>query len=173
MEVSGHTFAGPMFRALVVLLWFALETPVFRFGKIKSTPGTVTRWALLAIVTGVTCAAIWPLARVGSMHLFFAAGLGLITLAVGTRVILGHAGHHDRLTGKIVWLRWVMALLVLAALTRMTSDFVPAVRISHHIYAAWAWAAGGLLWLVAVARHLFRNEDTPVKTSNCPRRGGK
>jgi uncharacterized protein involved in response to NO len=87
---------------------------------------------------------------------FFVSGIGLVTLTVGVRVILGHAGRHDLSGGRIVWLRWIIGLLVLAALTRATSDFIPAVRITHHIYAAWTWAVAGIIWLGALSRFLLR-----------------
>jgi len=171
-EVSGEPMAGQLLRAAVILIWFGVETPLLRRAKLSTTPGNAARWALAGLVTGCVCAAFWPHARVGSLHLFFVSGLGLITMTVGTRVILGHAGRHDLLGGKIVWLRWVVGLLVLAALTRMTSDFIPAVRISHHKYAAWTWAVAGVIWLVALAKYLTRNEDSAKPKSNCPRRKG-
>ncbi len=156
LEVSGHAMAGQLLRAAVVLAWFAMETPMWKKAKVSTTPGNAARWATAGLAAGLACAAFWPLARVGSLHLFFVAGLGLVTMTVGTRVILGHAGRHDLLSGKIVWLRWVVGLLVLAAATRMTSDFIPAVRISHHIYAAWTWALAGVIWLIALCRYLLK-----------------
>lgn len=125
------------------------------------------------MTAGLACAALWPHARVGSLHLFFVSGLGLITMAVGTRVILGHAGRHDLLGEKIIWLRWVTGLLVLAAATRMTSDFIPAVRISHHIYAAWSWVAAALLWLVFVGPLLLQEESATVRVRRCTRKKEK
>jgi len=154
LETFGFAMAGQLLRAAVVLGWFALETPLLERTGFSTTPGNAARWALAGLVAGLACAAVWPLARVGSLHLFFVSGLGLVTLAVGTRVILGHAGRHDLLGGRILWLRWVTGLLILAAATRMTSDFIPAVRISHHIYAAWTWAGAGAVWLIALGRYL-------------------
>lgn len=113
------------------------------------------------------------MSRVGSLHLFFAAGLGLATLAVATRVVLGHAGRHDMLTGGIVWLRVAAGLLVLAAATRMTSDFIPAVRVSHHIYAAWLWAVGGIVWLLAICRYLGSGDESRRRPKACPRHVGQ
>ena len=156
-EAYGLAMAGQLLRAAVVLGWFALETPLLERTGIATTPGNAARWALAGLIAGLACAAVWPLARVGSLHLFFVSGLGLVTLAVGTRVILGHAGRHDLLGGRILWLRWVTGLLILAAATRMTSDFIPAVRVSHHIYAAWTWAIAGLVWLAALGRYLTRD----------------
>ncbi|RPJ34463.1 MAG: NnrS family protein [Verrucomicrobiaceae bacterium] len=170
LEVQGKALAGQLLRAAVIALWFALETPVLRRGKISSTPGNAVRWALGGLVAGCACAAIWPMQRVGSLHLFFVSGIGLITLTVGTRVILGHAGRHDLLAGKIIWLRWVTGLAILAATTRMSADFLPAIRVSHHIYAAWTWVIAGLIWLAALGRYLLRNEDSPQPKSRCPKR---
>ena len=169
LEVAGKPLAGYLLRAGVILVWFALETPLLRRVKLSTTPGTAARWALGGLIAGCVCAACWPHARVGSLHLFFASGFALVTLAVGTRVILGHAGRHDLLGGKIVWLRWVIGLLVLAATTRMSADFIPKVQVSHHIYSAWSWAAAGFIWLAVLAKFLLRNEDSPKRASKCPR----
>ena len=148
----------PLLRAGVILAWFALETPVLHRVKLATTPGTAVLWALHGLAAGCACAACWPSARIGSLHLFFIAGLGLIILTVGARVILGHAGRHDLLGGKIIWLRWMAGLLVLAAATRMSADFLPTVRVSHYIYAAWTWVIAALIWLTAMARYLYRRE---------------
>lgn len=173
LEVSGKVQAGQLLRAGVILAWFSLETPVFSFVKLSSTPGNAVRWALPGLAAGCACAAFWPLARIGSLHLFFVSGIGLTILAVGARVVLGHAGRHDLLAGRIVWLRWVTGLLVLAATTRMSADFLPAVRVSHHIYAAWSWALGGAIWLIALAKFFLRTDAPAKPKSNCPRRKGR
>ncbi len=168
IEAWGWPLAGQMARALVVLGWFASETPVFHRAGQRTTPGTAVRWAVVSMAAGLACAAFWPQARIGSLHLFFVSGLGLVTMAVGARVILGHAGRHDLLGGKIVWLRWVFGLVILASTTRMTSDFMPAARVSHHIYAAWTWAAAALVWLLALGKYLLRDESTPKPPGKCP-----
>ncbi len=169
LEVHGQVAAGHLLRALVVAGWFALETPVFRRAKVSSTPGNAIRWAIGGLVAGCVATFLQPGARMGTMHLFFAAGIALVTMAVATRVILGHAGRHDLLSGKIVWLRWATGLLVLAAATRVTSDFVPAVSVSHHIYAAWSWAFGALVWLFALAGMLLRKEVVEKPRGQCSR----
>jgi uncharacterized protein involved in response to NO len=169
LEAWEHALVAQIARALIIMVWFARETPVFRRTAQRNSPGTAVRWSVGLMTVGLVCAALWPYARIGSMHLFFVSGLGLITMAVGTRVILGHAGRHDLLEGKIVWLRWVIGLVALAAATRMTSDFLPAVRISHHIYAAWTWVAAALLWLAFVGRFLLRDESGTVPIRRCSR----
>lgn len=170
LEVHGQPMIGQVLRAVVILAWFAMELPIFRRAKLSTTPGNTARWALAGLAAGCLCAALWPYARIGSLHLFFASGIGLITVAVGTRVILGHAGRHDLLGGKIVWLRWVTGLLILAATTRMSADFLPTIRISHHNYAAWTWALAGVVWLIALIPYLFQDEESAKPRTHCPRR---
>lgn len=170
IEVHGYPMIGQLLRAGVIGLWFAMETPVFRRGKLSSSVGNLVRLAIVSLVTGCAVAAFWPAARVGGLHLFFVTGLGLLTLAVGTRVVLGHAGKHELLVGRMRWLRWSAGLLVLAAVTRMSADFLPTVRSSHHIYAAWTWALAALLWFCALSRYLMRMEEEPRPRSKCPRR---
>lgn len=169
MEAYGKPLPGHLFRAAVILVWFLLETPIFRRAKLATTPGNVARLSVIGLVAGTAAAGIWPLGRVGSLHLFFAAGLGIAVVSVATRVVLGHAGRHDLLTGKIVWLRVAAGLLILAAATRVTSDFVPAVRISHHIYAAWAWALGCAVWFAALFRYFGKSEEDRPARKACPR----
>lgn len=171
LEAYDGAMAAQGLRGVVVLAWFARETPVFHPAKSGTTLGTAVRWALLSMFAGCVCAALWPYARIGSLHLFFVSGLGLITMAAGTRVILGHAGRHDLSGGKLVWMRWVLGLVVLAATTRMSSDFLPNVRVSHHIYAAWTWVIAAVIWLVAITKFLFRDESSARPKSKCPRRG--
>lgn len=171
VEVAGHPSAGQSLRAAAVVVWFLLETPAFRRAKQPTTPGTAVRWALVSIVAGLAAAAIWPHARVGSLHLLFVSGIGLVTLAVAVRVTLGHAGRHDLLGGRIVWLRWLIGLAVLASTTRMSADFLPAIRTSHYVYAAWTWVAVGVLWLFFAGRFLWRSDEAgPPRRSRCPRR---
>lgn len=170
IEAWGSPLAGQFARALVVLGWFAGETRLFGHASQRTTPGTAVRLSVISMAAGFVCSAIWPQARIGSLHLFFVSGLGLVTMAVGARVILGHAGRHDLLAGNIVWLRWVLGLLILAATTRMTSDFMPAVRVSHHIYAAWTWATAAFVWLIALGKYLLLDESTPKPPRKCPRK---
>lgn len=174
LEVAGHAAAGHLLRIAVVLTWFAIECPALVLSsRTPSTPGNAARWALLSMLAAWAAAVIWRDARIGSLHLFYASGIALITLAVATRVILGHAGRHDLLGRKIVWLRWVVGLLLLASTTRLSADLIPKVQISHYIYAAWSWAFAAALWLGFVVVHLWRQEREQAAPSRCPKSRGR
>lgn len=174
LEVAGHATAGHLLRALTVTAWFALECPaLWRKAKTPGTAANACRWAVLSILGGWVAACVWPAARVASLHLFFASGIALITLAVATRVILGHAGRHDLLGGKRFWLRCLIGLLILASTTRLSADLIPKVQISHYIYASWTWAIAALLWTMVLGRFLWKQERDEEKPSKCPKRHGR
>lgn len=170
LEVRGYPQLGQLLRAIVIGVWFALETPVFRAALTPSTAGNLVRIAIGFLIAGWLVSAFLPQARIGNLHLAFVGGLGLLTATAATRVILGHAGRHDLITGKRVWLRWLAGLILLAATTRMSADLIDSVRISHHIYAAWTWLAVALLWFLMLGRHLFRDDSSAPPRRPCPRR---
>ena len=174
IEVAGHASIGHMLRATVVIVWFLIECPaLFQRSRTPTTPGNAARWAIASIAGGWIAACIWPHARIASLHLFFASGIALITLAVATRVILGHAGRHDLLGKRIIWLRVVVGLLLLASTTRLSADLIPKVQISHYIYAAWSWATASALWLAFVGANMWKREREKDEPSKCPKGRGR
>jgi len=170
LEVKGYPQLGQILRAAVIGVWFALETPVFKKSTAPSTAASLVRFAVILFATGWLMAAFLPQARIGSLHLAFIGGFGLLVATASMRVILGHAGRHDLVTGKRVWLRWFAVLVVLAATTRVSADLIEKVRVSHHIYAAWTWAAAVLLWFWMLGRFLFPDEESATRRGVCPRR---
>jgi hypothetical protein len=173
LEVKGYPQLGQILRALVILVWFALETPVFRPAAEPSTAASLVRLAVILFASGWLMAGFLPQARIGSLHLAFVGGFGLLVATASMRVILGHAGRHDLITGKRVWLRWFAVLVVLAATTRTSADFLEKVRVSHHIYAAWTWLAVVLLWFWMLGKFLFLDEESAARRGVCPRRRGR
>jgi uncharacterized protein involved in response to NO len=160
-ETAGWTKLGHSLRAAVVLTWLVREASLFQRGGTSNTAGTLIRIAAGALVVGTLTAGFFPAARVGLLHVLFASGFGLIVAIVSSRVVLGHAGRHDLLGGRMVWLRITAGLMLLAAVTRTASDFLPAVRVSHHVYAAWIWTGGCLVWSGALGRHFLRTDESP------------
>lgn len=173
LEVKGFPQLGQLLRAAVIAVWFALETPMFRKSATSSTAANLIRLSVVLFAVGWLAAAFLPQARIGSLHLAFIGGFGLLVATASMRVILGHAGRHDLIGGKRVWLRWLAVLLVLAATTRTSSDLLEAVRISHHIYAAWTWLVAIMLWFWMLGKFLFRDEASIRPRGVCPRRRGR
>jgi hypothetical protein len=139
LEATGHTVAGHLLRATAVVGHLGLQTPgLIGIGRVNGL-GSCVRWALPCSIAGWLLPAYFPHLRIGSLHLMFIGGVGLLVLAVATRVILGHSGRADRLISPLIPWHGLWILVHLTAATRLTADFVPAVRTSHLAYAALLW----------------------------------
>ena len=168
VEAAGHPRTGMAIRTGVILAYFLCATPLVRRARTLTTCGTAVRVAVLCTVAALAWAAVDPSRRIGILHLFFVSGLGLVMMGIGVRVVLGHAGRHELLAGKIPWLRVVIGLVLLAAATRASADFLPRIRVSHLDYAAAMWVVAALLWLGKLGRW-FLVQEPGEDPGKCPK----
>lgn len=171
IEARGHPAAGHILRAAVVALHLGRWVPgLIGWSKVNGL-GFALRWVLPSSLAGWLLVAWFPNLRTGVLHFMFIGGAGLLMLAVATRVILGHGERHDRLSSPMRWWYVLLGLILFTAATRLTSEFVPHVRVSHFIYAALLWAAIILLWSWKMRRELHAPIYHPgIMESRCPRR---
>ncbi|MFN0069190.1 MAG: NnrS family protein [Limisphaerales bacterium] len=144
VEAGGRPRTGAALRAAVLGLWLAREVP---WGKAR-VPGAVAgvlRLALALIPTGPLLVAASPIQPVAWLHVTLMGGLGLLTLTVASRVVLGHSGQLARLHGHNRWFWGVAAIVIVAVATRVSGDLWPKIQTTHYIYAALLWA-GALAW---------------------------
>jgi uncharacterized protein involved in response to NO len=94
--------------------------------------------------------------RVALEHTLYIGGFGLITMIVATRVIYGHSGQGAKFQRWVKPLVACVALLLLAMATRVSADFMPAIRNTHHTYAAICWVVVSAIWALAVFPFLHR-----------------
>lgn len=163
--------SGLLLRGVVVVSTLALTVPgLLRFQRSNGL-GWALRIVPLAAASGWLLAAGLPPLKVGMLHLMFISGAGLVMLAVACRVILGHAGRHDRLATRLRWCHGLWGMVLFAATTRMFADIVPKIRISHYIYAAAMWVVVVLFWAWKLRRELRAPVTGQEKTAKaCPRR---
>ena len=171
LEAWGHDRAGHVLRAVVVTLHLARSVPgLVAWGKVNGL-GLALRWVVPCAAGGWLLAAWFQPLRIGMLHLMFIGGAGLLMFAAATRVILGHNERHDRLASPLKWWHAVWIMILFTAATRLTSDFVPKVRVSHFIYAALLWVviAAFWSWKLRRERRLPVYEEGVIQ-SRCPRR---
>ena len=162
---------GMILRSAVVVVHLTRSVPgLVGWSKVNGL-GLALRWILPCAVSGWVLAVCFPLQRIGVLHLMFIGGAGLLMLAVATRVILGHNERHDRLASPMRWFHLIWGSILFTAATRLTSEFIPKVRITHFIYAAILWVIIILFWWWKLRRELRKPvyEEGIIKT-NCPRR---
>ena len=147
----GEAFGVPARIAAVVRFaaaaaYFMGEVPFQRGAIPKVTLAQSIRLAMVLLLTGLLCQAIWPEQRLAALHVLFIGGFGLVTFSVATRVILGHAGL-GRLFHTRLWFVIVMAAaFTVAAALRFLGDFIPMQRATILNGAAYLWIIGAIVW---------------------------
>ena len=171
LEAWGHGRAGMILRIVVVVAHLARSVPgLVSFSKVNAL-GLALRWVLPCSALGWLLGAVFPYLRVGTLHMMFIGGAGLLMVSVATRVFLGHNERHDLLASPMRWFHFVWGLTLFTAATRLTSEFVMKVRITHFTYAAILWVVILAFWWWKLHRDLRKPvfEEGIIKT-NCPRR---
>jgi uncharacterized protein involved in response to NO len=163
--------SGMLLRAAVVSIHLTRSVPgLVSWSKVNGL-GLALRWVLPSALAGWLLAALLPPIRIGSLHMMFIGSVGLLMLAVAARVTLGHHNRHDRLASPMKWFHGIWALVLLTAATRLTPEFVPRVRVSHYMYAAFLWVFILAFWGWKLRRERLRPvfEEGVIRTK-CPRR---
>jgi uncharacterized protein involved in response to NO len=155
-ELSGQVRAGGWLRALAALAATLLAWKVWRRPG-RSDPLSWSLWtAGWCVSLGFLAAAIWPVHRVEAWHVAFAGGYALLTLGVGTRVVVSHGGH-AMTEERVVLSAGAIAALLAATLVRALGPVAdpPRLALHHAVAAALAMLAFGM-WLLAAWPRLRR-----------------
>lgn len=171
LEAWSDARAGHILRTVIVTSHLAFSVPgLVAWSKVNGL-GLALRWVLPCAAAGWLLAVAFPHLRIGVLHLMFIGAAGLLMLGVATRVILGHNERHDRLASPLRWFHLLWFLVLFTAATRLTSEFIPKVRVSHYLYAALLWVALLALWAWKLRRELrLPTHEEGVIKSRCPRR---
>lgn len=161
LEAAGLPRPGNALRALAVLGYFAKELPIHRAQFGGGSLALCLRVALAAISLAFVSMAIWPNHIFSLLHILFISGFSLLTFVVASRVILGHSGQSQKFRATLRPVLVMAGLVLLAAITRVTADWMPAVRTSHYAYAAIAWTIGVSLWAFFVLPSVRQADPDP------------
>ena len=141
--------------------------------KIWSRPGRggALTWALWlsgwGIALGLLAAAIWPQHEISAYHVVFIGGYGLLTMAIGTRVVVTHGGHDHGEETKV--LRWAgIALLGVALVSRLLGGDVDPTQSHALAGAAGAWVLAWSLWLSGALPRALRTRQKPTGLVGMP-----
>ena len=159
VEANGELRMGPLLRLLGAGMYFGKEVPFFRTFRKHGTLGVCLGTALLTLMTGMLCQALFPQYGKSMEHVVLIGGFGLLTMTVATRVILGHSGQSNRFKAKILPLLIMMILVVVALATRVSADVFPDVLVSHQIYAALIWIIGVGIWAFRILPGVLRPDE--------------
>lgn len=157
LEACGQIIAGYTLRALVAAGYLFMEVRWKTEQSGSLTTGLL--WSLILGWLGLALAGFFYAQHVSVEHLLYIGGFGMLMIIVGSRVLFGHSGDLDGFSVKSKWVRFLMFLGILAAITRATPAWRPSTTVSHHIYASLTWALLATLWLLWHRRRFVKRDD--------------
>lgn len=146
LEAWGWWRWGFGLRALAILVYFVREVPVHQAAFGQGSLAWALRIALASLPLGYLAMAVLPQWQMALIHIVFITGFSLLTFTVATRVVLGHSGQEAKFKLMLKPVVALTVLLILAMLTRVSADWMPAIRLSHYAYASLCWAAAAAVW---------------------------
>lgn len=152
----GLRHEADLFRAVLVTAFLVASRTVVPRPRIGDQYVRYVWIAFWMVALGLWAAALLPDHRVAALHLVFVGGYSLMTFAVATMVVAGHAGEAKRLRRR-AWPLSVTAWGVLAALgLRLAAVVWPGRYFELLGAAAGAWLVAAGVWLAYVAPWLLR-----------------
>ncbi|MGK0184786.1 MAG: hypothetical protein ACI9R3_000560 [Verrucomicrobiales bacterium] len=157
-QAFGWAMSAPALRAIIVTAFLLSQFCPFRRGSNTGSLSSMLRIAVASLLVGILLSGAAPVYHVAIKHVLFIGGYGLLILAVAARVTWGHSGNIDLAIGKRRSLQIILGIVLAGLATRVVADLVPAIRVSHHIYAALSWILAVGIWSWAVLRFI-KNTD--------------
>ena len=146
LEAFRLTLFAPWLRLGTILIYLIVTMP----SGTRSFLADCLRVGIGAIVIGIGCEALWPLYRVGALHITFISGFSFVAMTVGIRVVFGHSGNAHLFKKRLPFFISAGALIFLAAFSRYVADLAPAARTIHLVAAAICWLVAALIWAIKV-----------------------
>jgi uncharacterized protein involved in response to NO len=131
--------------------------------KLTRLPGKAARlpWALwvagTCLLGGLLAAALWPAHEIAAWHVAFIGGYGLLTLAIGTRVVVSHGGHVAADEARLLGIPALACVALALALRLAGGEANPALSPMLGA-AAGLWSLAWLLWLAAALPRIVRTK---------------
>ena len=148
LEGGGYTRAAYVLRALVVTAELGWRAQWWKAPAVKDLYVRLLWLSLWCVIIGLWAVACWPSHRVAMLHLVLIGGFSLMIFAVGTMVVLSHAGQASLLRQSLWILRVVAGGMLGAATARMLADWWPARYFALLGTAAVCWLIAGISWLL-------------------------
>lgn len=151
-ELAGQARAGALLRAAAATTIGLMVWKLWRLPGRRDVPAFVLWTSGWLVMAGLWSVALVPAYAVGGLHLVFIGGFGLITLGIGTRVVVAHGRHPIADEGRVLSPP-VVALVAAALAARLAGEWWPAAAVHAFATSGTAWT---LAWLAWAARALPR-----------------
>ncbi len=149
-ESFAYASIGNGLKAFGVALYLFREIPVHRTGFGDGALALGLKIALFSIPLGFTLIAFMPAHLTSFLHVVYITGFSLLTFTVASRVLLGHSGQASKFKAWLPSILCLIAFQIIAMVTRVSADWLPALTQSHYSYAAMGWVVSVLIWTITL-----------------------
>jgi uncharacterized protein involved in response to NO len=139
-DLAGLVPAAAWLRAGVAVVMVVLVWKLYRRPGLAGAPANALWLSGWMVAAGLVLAAVMPARATAMLHVTFVGGFGLLTLGIGTRVLVSH-GRHPLELERAALTPWVIAALAAALATRLAAEWMPGAS------AAWLASSGAAWWL--------------------------
>jgi len=112
------------------------------------------------IVIGSIGALFMPSALIHWSHIIYVLGFGLMTLMIGSRVILSHGGFDLSKEGEHIYMVFIIICLFFASLVRLSLHFFPQYLNELILGSSFFWLLGLVFWWIHIGSKLFRKVES-------------
>lgn len=145
------------FLRFLVMTWVLLKYwKVYIFNGFNTALSVGVRFAALSIFLGTLGLWVFPAYRLESLHVLYVSGFALLTIMVASRVILAHGNFDLNLEMRNWFIRIPVALIILAAATRVSAVFIEGSYEKHLAYAAASFLIAVVMWGCFFIPKLFK-----------------
>jgi len=171
LELTEWKELALIIRALDVSLVLVVTTRMWKLPQNKDRYVYALWISLWMVVLGLWMAAIFPAYRIAVLHILFIGGFSLMTLAVGTRVVLSHSGFSELLETRMPVLLIVIMTFLTAVMARAGADLAPRTYFLHLAIASGVWLVGSIAWAIYIFPKLFF-EPAGEERESCKKKRG-
>jgi uncharacterized protein involved in response to NO len=168
-EFIGMATPAAWLRCLAVLASTQLAWKLWRLPGRRDRLSWTIWSAGWCVAIGFTAAAIFPIHRVEAWHVAFLGGYALLTLGIGTRVVVSHGGHANT-EERVLLSAPALVALALALAVRVIAPLLdPARATLHHAVAAGLASLAFALWLRGAWPRVRRTRQVLLNPDRSPR----
>lgn len=154
-ELTGHLRTGAVLRAAAAATLGLLVWKLWRLPGRRDVPAFVLWTSGWLVMAGLSVLALVPAFQLGGLHMVFIGGFGLLTLGIGTRVVVAH-GHYPIADERRTLSPWVVAAVALALIARLAAEWAPAHGALWLGTSGTLWMLGWALWAMRALPRIRR-----------------
>lgn len=160
LESFVHQPAGYLLRAAIITIVFYRSRCWPKLPLNKEMFVLLVWLSLWMMISGYWLAGFFPRYRVEMLHLVFIGGLVLMTFAIGTMVVISHAGQAELLKKNLYILWTVLAGTACALILRLAVIFLPKYYFILLALASGCWLVVGVAWLIFIFPRIIKVSDS-------------